>query len=261
MAELTENGEFYLIDYLPLAHELRDTIQNENLVAAPQIVPRLTAFVDASRSEALQGDAVLVKLYHALDSCGLVRTSTQRFFHKQFVHSILPWIYGKRDFARYKERILYEAGLHPDKYNQYTLISTPRRWGKTTSVGLFAAAVLFSVPDAWISVYSTGRRASKALSDLVYKFILRLEEAAGMSRSRVIVKNTEELFYGGTAASDRRQLYSYPATVQEGRQNARPRHHTYPKSARTFPSRLAFSRTHACKHLLNRYRLISENPL
>jgi hypothetical protein len=137
----------------------------------------------------------------------------------------LPWIYGKKDFARYKERILFESGIHPDKavrvlnteyffvnassydepvsicdfkvlfnlrrypeYNQYTLISTPRRWGKTTSVGIFVASVLFSVPESWISVYSTGRRASKALSDLVYKFVMVLEETAGYTKTRVIVK-------------------------------------------------------------------------
>ena len=211
-----EDGQFYLIDYLPLAQELRDTVRGENLGNAPNIVPRLDAFVDASRTDTLQGDSVLVKLYLALDSCGLQRTSTQRLFHKQFVQSVLPWVYGKRDFARYKERILFGGDIHPDKYNQYTLISTPRRWGKTTSVGIFVAAMLFTVPDAWISVYSTGKRASKALSDLVHKFILRLEESAGFTKSRVLVKNTEELFFSGDIGSDKRQLYSYPATVQAG---------------------------------------------
>lgn len=188
MAPHADDGRFCLIDYLPLARELCDTVLNEKGANAPRIVPLLKAFVDASRSDSLQGDIVLAKLYTALDSCGLTRTSTQRVFHQQFVHSILPWIYGKKDFARYKERILHESGIHPDKYNQYTLISTPRRWGKTTSVGIFVASVLFSVPEAWISVYSTGRRASKALSDLVYKFVMVLEETAGYTKTRVIVK-------------------------------------------------------------------------
>ena len=121
-----DDGRFCLIDYLPLARELCDTVMNEKGANAPRIVPLLKAFVDASRSDSLQGDIVLAKLYTALDSCGLTRTSTQRVFHQQFVHSILPWIYGKKDFARYKERVLHESGIHPDKYtyNQYTLIST-----------------------------------------------------------------------------------------------------------------------------------------
>jgi len=115
MEEHADDGKFRLIDYVPLARDLCDTIANEKTANAPLIVPRLKAFIDASRSDSLQGDAVLTKLYTALDSCGLTRTSTQRYFHKQFVHSILPWIYGKKDFARYKERILFESGIHPDR--------------------------------------------------------------------------------------------------------------------------------------------------
>jgi len=206
---------FFLIDYLPMVYELRDGILQHREASILPIVSRLDAFVNASKSEALHGDAVLARLYIALDSCGLERTATQRFFHKTFVMSVLPWIYGKRDFSRFRERILHQNGVvSSDKYNQFTLISTPRRWGKTTSVAVFCAAMLYTVPDAWISVYSTGRRASKSLSDMVHKFVQRLEEGAGLKKSNVIVKNTEELFYGGEIASDVRRMYSYPATVQ-----------------------------------------------
>ena len=217
------SSSFFLVDYLPLARELRDAAASASRnVALTRITSRLDAFVESSRSEALRGDAVLARLYAALDSCGLERTSTQRFFHKKFVESILPWIYGKKDFSRFKERILHEAGIHPDKYNQYTLISTPRRWGKTTSVAIFIAATLYAVPDAWISVYSTGKRASKALSDLVHKFVKTLEEGAGLKRSNVLVKNTEELFYAGDVGSDVRRLFSYPASVQVRRKPSDP---------------------------------------
>ena len=201
---------FFLIDYLPLVNELRDDVVISRETPGASIVSRLDAFLDASKSEVLRGDSVLARLYIALDSCGLERTSTQRFFHKTFVLSVLPWIYGKKDFSRFRERILLQNGIaSSEKYNQFTLISTPRRWGKTTSVAIFCA-----VPDAWISVYSTGRRASKSLSDMVYKFLKRLEENADMQKSNVLIKNTEELFYQGTVASDVRRMYSYPATVQ-----------------------------------------------
>lgn len=211
---MEEGDQATLIDYSSLADEIRDQVVCGVCVPQKRILSRLDAFIENSKSETLRGDATLARLYEALDSCGLQRTSTQRFFHKCFVQSILPWVYGKAEFAKYKDRILQESGIHPDKYNQYTLISTPRRWGKTTSVAIFVASALFSVPEIWISVYSTGRRASKALSDLVHKFIKRLEEKAGMKKSRVLVKNTEELFYGGDVGSDVRQLFSYPATVQ-----------------------------------------------
>ena len=206
---------FFLIDYLPLVHELRDDVVGARETPGATIVSRLDAFIEASKSEALRGDGVLARLYLALDSCGLERTSTQRYFHKMFVFSVLPWIYGKKDFSRFRERILSQNGVtSSEKYNQFTLISTPRRWGKTTSVAIFCASMLYAVPDAWISVYSTGRRASKSLSDMVYKFLKRLEEGAEMQKSNVMVKNTEELFYQGTTASDVRRMFSYPATVQ-----------------------------------------------
>ena len=207
--------EFFLIDYGTLVEDIKEQIQNENGMRRARIVPRLAAFVENARSESLRGDTTLAKLYASLDSCGLTRTSTQRFFHKNFVESILPWIYGINDFTRYKDRILNEAGLVPEKYNQYTLISTPRRWGKTTSVAMFVACALFSVPEIWISVYSTGRRASSALSQMVHKLILKLEEAASYKKTMVLRKNTEELFYSGDLPSDVRQLFSYPCSVQE----------------------------------------------
>ena len=211
---MTMSREPLLLDYSSLASEIVDQVAGGSRAPQKRILSRLDAFIENSKSEKLRGDATLARLYEALDSCGLQRTSTQRYFHKCFTQSILPWIFGKSEFAKYKDRILQENGIHPDKYNQYTLISTPRRWGKTTSVAIFVASALFSVPEIWISVYSTGRRASKALSDLVHKFIKRLEERAGMKKTKVLVKNTEELFYGGEKGSDVRQLFSYPATVQ-----------------------------------------------
>jgi hypothetical protein len=59
-------------------------------------------------------------------------TETQVFFHKKIVEAILPHVYGK-------ERILEENGINPKEFNQYTLILTPRRWGKTTSVAIYSS--------------------------------------------------------------------------------------------------------------------------
>jgi hypothetical protein len=208
---------FSLVDYLPLVRELRDDVIDTRVLSNVKLVTRLDAFLDASKSEILAGDTVLAQLYCALDSCGLVRTETQRFFHKSFVLSALPWIYGKKDFSEHRDRVLAQNGVTgSDKYNQFTLISTPRLWGKTTSVALFCAAMLYTVPDAWISVYSTGKRASKSLSDMVAKFIIKLEEGCELKKSNFIVRNQEELHYAGPIGSDIRRMYSYPATVQVG---------------------------------------------
>ena len=74
---------FLLIDYLPLVREIREQIDDVRGMTGPRILSRIDAFVEASQSEGLRGDGVLARLYASLDSCGLERTSTQRFFHKK----------------------------------------------------------------------------------------------------------------------------------------------------------------------------------
>ena len=192
---------------------IKDSIEqriNADSQIKNQIQTKVAAYTN--KVESLRGDVTIKNLYAAFDLAGLTRTETQRFFHKKFVEAILPHVYGADEFNRYKERILEENGIVFDEYNPYTFISTPRRWGKTTSVAIFIAGCLLTVPHMWISVYSTGRRASKALGDLVHKYLVKMEEAKNIKKSGVFIKNTEELFYGST--NDLRRLYSYPATVQ-----------------------------------------------
>ena len=50
------------------------------------------------------------------------------------------------------------------------LISTPRRFGKTISVSMFAAAILFAAPAVELSIYSTCKRISQKLLRNVVKF-------------------------------------------------------------------------------------------
>ena len=179
-----------LIDYTGLARDAVDNLRAEieaTRFSRARVERRVDAFIKNANSEELAGNTVLRKLHESLDSCGLTRTPTQCLFHKKFIEGALPWIFGKNDFKKYRDVILEEAGCPAEKYNQYTLISTPRRWGKTTSVSLFVACMLFCVPNIWISVYSTGRRASKSLADNVHKFIKKLEEVNGTGNRRVYI--------------------------------------------------------------------------
>lgn len=121
--------------------------------------------------------------------------------------SALPHIYGD-EFEAHKEKILASHGLPDVQYE--ILICTPRRWGKTTSVSMFIAAMLLEVEDMWIrydnraspdyessapfralvssegdsllirgpgggtpSCFSTGQRASSSLLDLAHKMICK----------------------------------------------------------------------------------------
>jgi hypothetical protein len=203
-----------LVDYEDLLDRLVESVRQERDMKISRrltIKRRLDVFLERSDRDSLAGEATCAKLYEALDSCGLERTATQRMFHRHFITASLPHVYGKETFNKFKERILNSHGIAADDYNQYTLISTPRRWGKTTSVALFIACMLHVVPNAWVSVFSTGRRASKALAEQAHKYLLAL---AGDAPDRTFVKNTEELFVRGDSPADVRRLFSYPATVQ-----------------------------------------------
>jgi hypothetical protein len=92
----------------------------------------------------------------ALDRRGWARSFHQRMFHDNFIRSCAR-IFWKREphgtFAKDHQRILEVNGW--DHLAQEVLVSTPRRFGKTISVSMFAAAMLYSCPNLEMSIYST----------------------------------------------------------------------------------------------------------
>ena len=92
----------------------------------------------------------------ALDRRGWQRSFHQRMFHDNFIRSCAR-IFWKREphgaFAKDHQKILEANGW--DHLSQEVLVSTPRRFGKTISVSMFAAAMLYSCPNLEMSIYST----------------------------------------------------------------------------------------------------------
>lgn len=76
---------------------------------------------------------------------------------------------GEGQFARDHQTILERNNW--DHLAQEVLISTPRRFGKTISVSMFAAAMIFSAARVELSIYSTCKRISQKLLRNVRKFI------------------------------------------------------------------------------------------
>ena len=106
-----------------------------------------------------------------------------------------------------------------DHLAQEVLISTPRRFGKTISVSMFAAAMLYAAPSVEISIYSTCKRISQKLLRNVSKFMLEIcggeEEGLEKHGFRVIRQNMEEIVLRGTEGlSDTRVVNSYPSKVR-----------------------------------------------
>lgn len=126
-------------------------------------------------------------------------------------------IFWKREppgsFARDHQTILVKNNW--DHLAQEVLISTPRRFGKTISVSMFAAAMLYSAPGVEISIYSTCKRISQKLLRNVIKFINEIckndLESCGF---KVIRQNMEEIVLQGTeGVTDNRIVNSYPSKV------------------------------------------------
>lgn len=149
------------------------------------------------------GDARVRAIRQVLDKYeGFVRSDAQKSFHDAFTKAVLPHIYGPADFERYREKILHDNNMKKVDYE--ILVCTPRRFGKTTAVSMWCAALLACVPDMWISVFSTGQRASSSLLDQTAKFF-RMLEAGSVVRGgedNILKKNQEELFTRGSKPSD-----------------------------------------------------------
>lgn len=95
------------------------------------------------------------------------------------------------------------------------LISTPRRFGKTISVSMFAAAMLFAAPTVEISIYSTCKRISQKLLRNVSKFFNIICDGDptrfGFRQKR---ENMEEIVLQGPVNEDDvRVVNSYPSKV------------------------------------------------
>ena len=151
-----------------------------------------------------------------LDENGWKRSYHQRLFHDDFLKACTR-IFWKLEppgtFARQHFEILQRNNW--THISQEVLVSTPRRFGKTISVSMFAAAMLFSAPHVEISIYSTCKRISQKLLRNVQKFfnaICDSEPATfGFSVTRC---NMEELVLKGPAGeNDLRVVNSYPSKV------------------------------------------------
>ena len=146
---------------------------------------------------------------------GWNRSFHQREFHDHFIRACAR-IFWKTEkpgtFARDHQRILELNGWA--SLSQEVLISTPRRFGKTISVSMFAAAMLFSTPNLEMSIYSTCKRISQKLLRNVYKFLGLIYLEMGVQKMKEIRLNFEEIVLKGPESDqDVRVVNSYPSKV------------------------------------------------
>lgn len=90
------------------------------------------------------------------------------------------------------------------------------RFGKTISVSMFAAAMMYSAPGLELSIYSTCKRISQKLLRNVQKFLDLIYLELGTPRMKEIRVNMEEIVMRGDEdEQDTRMVNSYPSKVCE----------------------------------------------
>jgi hypothetical protein len=96
------------------------------------------------------------------------------------------------------------------------VISLFSRFGKTISVSMFAAALLYSAAGVELSIYSTCKRISQKLLRNVMKFLSLIYEGLGTPEFKEIRCNMEELvLQGPEGTSDVRIVNSYPSKASD----------------------------------------------
>jgi len=155
-----------------------------------------------------KGDELLEKLMNNMkrfDELGMERSINQTRFHKEFTIACLKKIYGSHDLHRSLPWLIREFGL--TELNSNVIVHMPRRHGKTMGTAMFASAYLVSIPNCEISIYSTGRRASKKLLVLVKKFVKLLGGDTIM-----LPESNMETLRVQTAEGSVSSCHSYPQT-------------------------------------------------
>jgi hypothetical protein len=136
------------------------------------------------------------------------RTKMQKRFHDSFLQATASHIFADDvdvDLARVMKQ---NKWCH---LKQQCLAMTPRRFGKTMSVGMFCAAYLYSVENCEIAIFSTGRRASQKLLELIHSLVCKLPNG----RERVAKYNAEILNLKNHDGSfGLSKLSSYPSNAK-----------------------------------------------
>lgn len=176
------------------------------------------------------GDQRLAKIRYYLNNLGeWKRSSDQILFHEHFLVACLPHIYNK-DWNANGARVMSSMDIQRIDYE--VLCQTPRRFGKTISVGMFVAVLAAFCPGIKISIFSTGSRASKSMVDNILLFMHLIPGAT----RRKIKQSKEELMFSrewlgpkggpGSAAArnaehlpDTSVIKSYPASVDSKSRN------------------------------------------
>lgn len=173
----------------------------------PDLVSRLV-HPPENDGTAATGRQRLTRLRRTLDSFGLERSPMQKQFHEDMIGACARLIF-RDDLDAELDDLLVELNTR-ELHTEFMAI-TPRRFGKTYSVAMFVVAMAASVEGIEQAIFSTGRRASQKLLELVYRLMIKVP---GMKES-IVKYNVECLWVRGpNGGDDVRKISSYPSNIK-----------------------------------------------
>ena len=188
--------------------------EEEKLIELESKQPQtcISAITEGSKKkQSAQGDKLMFKLKKLLDYVpksykGWERSKMQKIFHRNFMQATCMHLY-RNDPDIDVDRVMKMNGF--DNLKQQVLCLTPRRFGKSTSVAMFVAAYGMTVPYSEQCIFSTGRRASQKLLELIRDMIKSGEHAHMFLKC-----NGETMLLQGPTPLDVRKVHSYPSCAK-----------------------------------------------
>lgn len=177
-----------------------------------KVKTHMNTMLDGMKQKAAaRGDKLIIKLKELLDYIpktyhDWTRSTMQKMFHRNFMQAVCLHLY--RDDPDIDMGKIMKMNQF-DNLKQQVLCLTPRRFGKTTSVAMFVAAYCLTVPRSEQCIFSTGRRASQKLLELIRDMIV-----SGRYREMFIKCNQETLMCRGENELDIRKVHSYPSCAK-----------------------------------------------
>jgi hypothetical protein len=189
--------------------------EREYLKKTRRIPTRFERMVESLKTKTVRhGDSLVEKtkeLFH--HGIGVKWGDDQIRVFMAFVASCLPLIYGET-WPEEKARVMRNWELKQEL--MYSLVNMARRNGKTFVTSGTAAALLLTIPNIKIAIFSTCKRTSQMMMTAILEMIDRsFEKGTHVNRQDYVVlsKNMEQVCYEGPDGT-KRILSSFPGSVR-----------------------------------------------
>jgi hypothetical protein len=109
-----------------------------------------------------------------IEATYLTLSKQQRHIIEEFVRASLVKLVG---IENYERNPVYYMNLAKKKNRQsLSIVITPRRFGKTTATAIYVGALLLTIPNVVIAIFSTGRRASTLLLQKIAQIVVGVKQ-------------------------------------------------------------------------------------